>query len=374
MKSLMLAMALGVLALSTSAQETPRTDSAKVLQAADAELNTVYTNLRSTLPEQGQRELKDAELAWIKYRDEYVRFVRKNAGTDKEGTASAALLRLTQERTQELKRIADQCVKGSPQLNPNEFRVVQGKPEKDSIGEERTVWMNYLELKPGLRIPLEETYEVKCQKDPAEPKCTFGFTGDISAAWFVPGRLLHVSWPSKVEGTGLIEADNHHLFLIKDTGFVELLSKSAALFQHFSAFESHFGGMSIQMESETGKIIVSETEIAEISAVEGECMLSREDRLTTEFNTTTQFELKDEKLVEMKREKRFMPQGPVKLGDLATFLVLNQKPNGPTCIPASATCPEEERNTMLKALRELNQFDSDTVSKPVLLPPGYGDR
>ena len=79
----------------------------KQFLAADAELNKAYSKLMAKLDDAEERaKLKDAELAWIKYRDancEYEAFFYRG-GTIRPAILSHCLARLTNERAAQLKQ------------------------------------------------------------------------------------------------------------------------------------------------------------------------------------------------------------------------------------------------------------------------------
>ncbi len=79
----------------------------KQFLAADGELNKVYNKLMSTLDNAEERaKLKDAELAWLKYRDancEYEAFFYRG-GTIRPMIQSLCLTRVTGARAAELKK------------------------------------------------------------------------------------------------------------------------------------------------------------------------------------------------------------------------------------------------------------------------------
>ena len=88
----------------------------RVYRRADAELNTVYRQLRDRLADPSERELlQQAEQAWVQYRDKECAF--ETAGT-REGTihpieVSVCLTAKTQAHTEELKQQLD-CPEGDP--------------------------------------------------------------------------------------------------------------------------------------------------------------------------------------------------------------------------------------------------------------------
>ena len=74
-------------------------------QAADAALNQVYQKLTSLLDEGEKAELKEAESAWIKYRDAHCRFVSDEykGGTAEPMVYDGCLTDVTKNRTTELR-------------------------------------------------------------------------------------------------------------------------------------------------------------------------------------------------------------------------------------------------------------------------------
>jgi uncharacterized protein YecT (DUF1311 family) len=79
-------------------------------QAADAELNRVYQNLKASLSSQEQEELIDAELAWIDYRDETcdAESSQYEGGSIQPTVYYGCLERVTAERTAELQQQLEQ--------------------------------------------------------------------------------------------------------------------------------------------------------------------------------------------------------------------------------------------------------------------------
>ena len=75
-------------------------------QAADAALNRAYDQLSSRLDEGRRAKLKEAELAWLKYRDGNCEFVSSEyeGGTMRPMAHSFCLADVTRARTTELKR------------------------------------------------------------------------------------------------------------------------------------------------------------------------------------------------------------------------------------------------------------------------------
>ena len=77
----------------------------KEFQAADASLNRIYNQLASNLDEGARAKLKEAELAWLKYRDANCEFVSSEyeGGTMRPMVHSFCLADMTRARTAELK-------------------------------------------------------------------------------------------------------------------------------------------------------------------------------------------------------------------------------------------------------------------------------
>ncbi|NJL39556.1 MAG: DUF1311 domain-containing protein [Leptolyngbyaceae cyanobacterium RM2_2_4] len=77
---------------------------------ADAELNRVYQNLKTSLNSQEQEELIDAELAWIDYRDETcdAESSQYEGGSIQPTIYYGCLERVTAERTAELQQQLEQ--------------------------------------------------------------------------------------------------------------------------------------------------------------------------------------------------------------------------------------------------------------------------
>src|SRR5215467_10826975 len=81
----------------------------KEYKAADAALNRVYNQLMSKLEGEHKTKLKDAELAWIKYRDancDCATFLNLG-GTIYPTVNNICLTTMTNNRTKELKGILD---------------------------------------------------------------------------------------------------------------------------------------------------------------------------------------------------------------------------------------------------------------------------
>ena len=62
------------------------------LEFLDKELNTVYQNLRSKLPEDQKKQLKDSQVNWIKYRDFEFEFI-ENTWTKADFGSSSSISR-----------------------------------------------------------------------------------------------------------------------------------------------------------------------------------------------------------------------------------------------------------------------------------------
>jgi uncharacterized protein YecT (DUF1311 family) len=75
-------------------------------EAADAELNKVYSRFAAKLDEEQRAQLKTAELIWIKYRDTNCDFEGSfyKGGTMRPMVQAYCLARMTNERTAELKQ------------------------------------------------------------------------------------------------------------------------------------------------------------------------------------------------------------------------------------------------------------------------------
>ena len=74
--------------------------------AADAELNKVYKQLTEKLDDAQRARLKDAETAWLKYRDSNCEYESSFylGGSIRPAIHSFCLARMTSERTDELKQ------------------------------------------------------------------------------------------------------------------------------------------------------------------------------------------------------------------------------------------------------------------------------
>lgn len=79
----------------------------EALKQADAELNTLYKAKLAEGDETARKYLKDAQRAWIPYRDAWVRFqqARWSAGVDGKKLSTELLTRLTRERVAALKEL-----------------------------------------------------------------------------------------------------------------------------------------------------------------------------------------------------------------------------------------------------------------------------
>lgn len=77
----------------------------KAYRAADASMNQVYRKLVSMLDEEEQAQLKEAQLAWLKYRDMNCEFVadQYKGGSIRPLIQASCLKDLTKNRTTQLK-------------------------------------------------------------------------------------------------------------------------------------------------------------------------------------------------------------------------------------------------------------------------------
>ena len=82
-------------------------------KAADKELNQAYANVRASLDERQQQELKAVQFAWIKYRDSSCNLELSNTkgGSAYSTGLSLCLTEKTRARTAELKKMAS-CEEG----------------------------------------------------------------------------------------------------------------------------------------------------------------------------------------------------------------------------------------------------------------------
>jgi uncharacterized protein YecT (DUF1311 family) len=77
----------------------------KAYQAADATLNQVYQKLMAMLDDEQKAQLKDAQNAWLKYRDAHCDFVgdQFKGGSMRPMIAAMCLADVTKNRTTELR-------------------------------------------------------------------------------------------------------------------------------------------------------------------------------------------------------------------------------------------------------------------------------
>lgn len=85
----------------------------QALNQADAELNQTYIDYRNRLNKAQQNQIRDVQLAWIKYRDLSCKYASSSStGGSAHGMAlQSCLTEKTQQRTQELKALAT-CPEG----------------------------------------------------------------------------------------------------------------------------------------------------------------------------------------------------------------------------------------------------------------------
>ena len=111
--------AILLLAVSTSAQRPKKPDpcanpqtqiemtqcAAEAYKAADKVLNQVYQNLVAKLDEEEKAQLKEAQTAWLKYRDTNCDFVadQYKGGTMRPMIYAGCLADVTKKRTSELR-------------------------------------------------------------------------------------------------------------------------------------------------------------------------------------------------------------------------------------------------------------------------------
>ena len=113
-----IALAIGATALiSSHAQDPdwkpPGSDEAAAVERANAEIDKVYGQLKGALDPEQQKSLRDAQRAWIKWRDAEAEFVARLGGAI-GGSAlrvdySVAQAKLIQERTEVLKEYLKQA-------------------------------------------------------------------------------------------------------------------------------------------------------------------------------------------------------------------------------------------------------------------------
>lgn len=82
----------------------------RAYEQADRRLNQVYQELRSKLRGEERKQLTDAELTWIQFRDKNCSFevYRSRDGTGYGGFLSECLKRMTKERTADLERYLEE--------------------------------------------------------------------------------------------------------------------------------------------------------------------------------------------------------------------------------------------------------------------------
>ncbi|EJL92233.1 hypothetical protein PMI16_01174 [Herbaspirillum sp. CF444] len=87
--------------------------STQALNKADAELNQTYIDYRNRLNKSQQNQIRDVQLAWIKYRDLSCKYASSSTtGGSAHGMAlQSCLTQKTQERTKELK-VLSSCPEG----------------------------------------------------------------------------------------------------------------------------------------------------------------------------------------------------------------------------------------------------------------------
>lgn len=84
----------------------------QALNKADAELNQTYVQYRNRLDKAHQNQIRDVQLAWIKYRDLSCKYASSDTGGSAHGLAlQTCLTDKTLERTRELKALAT-CPEG----------------------------------------------------------------------------------------------------------------------------------------------------------------------------------------------------------------------------------------------------------------------
>ena len=113
-------LSLATLSISAHALDCARAETqsdmdecaAQALNKADAELNQTYINYRQRLNKAQQNQIRDVQLAWIKYRDLSCKYASSGTGGSAHGLAlQSCLSEKTQQRTKELKALAD-CPEG----------------------------------------------------------------------------------------------------------------------------------------------------------------------------------------------------------------------------------------------------------------------
>jgi len=84
----------------------------QALNKADAQLNQTYVDYRNRLDQAQQNQIRDVQLAWIKYRDLSCKYVSADITGSARGLAlQSCLTDKTLERTKELKALAA-CAQG----------------------------------------------------------------------------------------------------------------------------------------------------------------------------------------------------------------------------------------------------------------------
>lgn len=84
----------------------------EALNKADAELNQTYVEYRNQLDRERQNQIRDVQLAWIKYRDLSCKYATSSTGGSAHGLAlQSCLSDKTLQRTQEIKALAN-CREG----------------------------------------------------------------------------------------------------------------------------------------------------------------------------------------------------------------------------------------------------------------------
>lgn len=85
---------------------------AQALNQADTELNQTYVDYRNRLDQRQQDQIRDVQLAWIKYRDLSCKYASSDVGGSAHALAlQTCLTEKTQERTREIKALTT-CPEG----------------------------------------------------------------------------------------------------------------------------------------------------------------------------------------------------------------------------------------------------------------------
>lgn len=109
------ALTIGAMATAASAQtqQSLNATAAQEAQRADAALNTQYRTTISGLSPASRTLLRDAQRAWIGFRDQQCRYESSavRGGSAYPMVQSGCVARMTTERTRELRRLA-QCEEG----------------------------------------------------------------------------------------------------------------------------------------------------------------------------------------------------------------------------------------------------------------------